>query len=298
LNDIARERALVNLVNSGSENETVAERSALPVGILASDIAVIGVGFGRTGTLSLREALVRLGFGPCDHMLENFEHPERFALWQAALRRKRAGEPIDWRPLLSGYRAIVDWPGAYFWRELIAAHPDAKVILTVRDPERWYDSTTRTIFRLRSPEKTGGRERAMLRLLLLAMPKLRSAPELIDDIIWSDTFGGRFADREHALRVFTDHSREVQAAVPSDRLLVFDVKEGWGPLCAFLGVPVPNDEPFPHVNDAESFRRQMRERLTQSVTKVLRPVILAAAGVAALSWVKRRAGRGRGGSTR
>jgi hypothetical protein len=275
-----------------------AERVAIPEGIPAPSIAVIGAGFGRTGTLSLREALVRLGFGPCDHMLENFEHPERFALWQTVLRSKRAGEPIDWRPLLTGYRAVVDWPGAYFWRDLISTHPDAKVILTVRDPERWYDSTTRTIFRLRSPEKTGAGERAMLRLLLLAMPGLRTAADFIDDSIWGDTCGGRFTDREHALRVFKDHIREVQAAVPADRLLVFDVKEGWGPLCGFLGVPVPKDEPFPHVNDSVSFQRQMRERLTQSATRLLRPVVLAAAGAVALSWVKRRAGRGRSGSTR
>ena len=105
-------------------------------GIPAPTIQVIGTGFGRTGTLSLREALVRLGFGPCDHMVENFEHPQRFALWEEALRRKTACEPVDWRPLLTGFQAIVDWPGAYFWRELSTAHPDAKVILTIRDPER------------------------------------------------------------------------------------------------------------------------------------------------------------------
>lgn len=91
-------------------------------GIPAPTLQVIGAGFGRTGTASMREALVRLGFGPCDHMVENFEHQERFALWDEALRRKTAGEPIDWRPLLSGFQAIVDWPGAYFWEELTAAH--------------------------------------------------------------------------------------------------------------------------------------------------------------------------------
>ena len=105
-------------------------------GIPAPTLQVIGTGFGRTGTLSLREALVRIRFGPCDHMREKFEHPERFALWSEVLRRKTAGEPIDWRPLLDGYRAIVDWPGAYFWRELTAAHPEANVILTIRDPAR------------------------------------------------------------------------------------------------------------------------------------------------------------------
>ena len=108
--------------------------TAVSTGIPAPTLQVIGAGFGRTGTASMREALVRLGFGPCDHMVENFEHQERFALWDEARRRKDAGEPIDWRPLLSGFQAIVDWPGAYFWEELTAAHPEAKVVLTVRDP--------------------------------------------------------------------------------------------------------------------------------------------------------------------
>src|SRR5919107_4405270 len=114
----------------------------------ASTLQVIGAGFGRTGTLSLRAALERLGVGPCDHMEPTLEQPERVALWQAAAARKRDGQPIDWRPLLEGYRAAVDWPAAAFWRELSAAHPQARVILTVRDPDRWYDSMAATLFPL------------------------------------------------------------------------------------------------------------------------------------------------------
>jgi hypothetical protein len=202
-----------------------------PAGIAALTIEVIGAGFGRTGTTSMRQALTRLGFGPCDHMDENFEHQERFALWDEAARRKHAGEPINWRPLLTGFRAIVDWPGAYFWRELTAAHPDAKVILTVRDPERWYDSIRATIFTLRDDELPAG-------------PR---------DMIFNRTFGGRLTDREHCQAVFAEHHRAVRAAIAPDRLLIFDVKEEWGPLCAFLGVPVPAREPFPHVNDTAEF---------------------------------------------
>ena len=123
----------------------------------------------------LRAALVRLGFGPCDHMVENHQHPERFALWDEALRRKTADEPIDWRPLLDGFQAIVDWPGAYFWRELTAAHPEAKVILTVRDPERWYDSVQATIFSVMTTIPDGSR-----------------------DIIFTRTFNGR-SHRSRAL---------------------------------------------------------------------------------------------------
>jgi hypothetical protein len=210
-------------------------------GIPAPTLQVIGPGFGRTGTLSMREGLVRLGFGPCDHMLENLEHPERFALWGEALRRKNAGEPIDWRPLLTGFRSIVDWPGAYFWHELTAAHPDAKVILTVRDPQRWYDSIRATIFSMM--DGTDGEDLGVTH-----------------DIIRDRTFNHRFADRTHCQAVFAKHNQAVQETIAPDRLLVFDVKEGWGPLCAFLDVPVPEHEPFPYANDAVAFKTDIQER--------------------------------------
>jgi hypothetical protein len=210
--------------------------SAIPMGIPAPALQVIGTGFGRTGTASLREALNRLGLGPCDHMHENFDHPERFALWDEALRRKCSGEPIDWRPLLAGFQAIVDWPGAYFWRELTAAHPRAKVILTVRDPARWYDSIQATIFPF---------------LDILAA---EGGPWMPGDVIRTHTFADRFGDRAHCQAVFVRHNQAVREAIAPERLLVFDVKEGWEPLCAFLGVPVPDDEPFPRVNDTAEFK--------------------------------------------
>jgi hypothetical protein len=180
---------------------------AARAGIPSPTLQVIGAGFGRTGTLSMREALVLLGFGPCDHMRENFEHPERFVLWAEALRRKDAGEPIDWRPLLTGFPAIVDWPGAYFWRELTAAHPDAKVILTVRDPERWYDSISATIFTLRDDQ----------------------LPEVARNIVNTRTFNDHLTDRAHCQAVFTQHAQAVRETIAPDRLLVFDAKEGWQP---------------------------------------------------------------------
>jgi hypothetical protein len=205
--------------------------TAVTAGIPAPTIQVISAGFGRTGTALMREALVRLGFGPYDHMVENFEHQERFALWDEALRRKSAGEPIDWQPLLDGFRAIVDWPGAYFWEELTAAHPEAKVVLTVRDPERWYDSIQQTIFTLQDDQW----------------------PEGPRDIIYTRTFGDRLTDRAYCQAVFAGQIQAVRETIAPDRLLVFDVKEGWEPLCAFLDVPVPGDEPFPHVNDTAAF---------------------------------------------
>jgi len=218
----------------------------IPAGIPASSLQVIGAGFGRTGTASLRDALERLGFGPCDHMRENFAHPERFPLWEAALRCKDAGEPIDWRPLLDGFRAIMDFPGAYFWRELIAAHPRAKVILTVRDPERWYDSIRATIFALPDEQRTA-----------------------VSRELNTRAFNDRLTDRAHCQAVFTRHNQVVQETVPPERLLVFEVKDGWEPLCAFLDVPVPEDASFPRVNEAATFqneeRREMRERAKRAL---------------------------------
>jgi hypothetical protein len=214
----------------------------VPLGIAAPTIQVIGAGFGRTGTASLKAALEQLGLGPCDHMHENFDHPERFPLWDAAVLSKDVGEPIDWRPLLDGYRAVVDWPGAHFWRELAAVHPEAKVILTVRDPERWYESISATIFPL------------------CEQLKATEGPSLPGDIVVDRTFFQRTADRDYCLEVFREHIAAVQREIAPDRLLVFDVAEGWDPLCAFLGVPVPEHEPFPRLNNTEEFQSDARKR--------------------------------------
>ena len=91
-------------------------------------LAVIGAGFGRTGTMSLKVALERLSFGPCYHMIEEMEHPEHDALWQAASDDK----PVDWERLFAGYRAAVDWPVAAFWPELASHYPEAKTHLAER----------------------------------------------------------------------------------------------------------------------------------------------------------------------
>src|SRR5262245_39057269 len=106
---------------------------------------LIGAGFGRTGTMSLKAALERIGYGPCYHMSEVFEHPEHATLWAAAAK----GELSDWSDLLGGYEATTDWPGCTFWRELMDAYPEAKVLLNVRDPERWYTSVENSFLAMR-----------------------------------------------------------------------------------------------------------------------------------------------------
>ncbi len=219
-------------------------------------LKVIGAGFGRTGTASLKGALETLGFSKCYHMQEVFPNASHIPLWQAAAD----GHPVDWDKLFEGYQSTVDWPGATFYKELMAKYPDAKVVLSVRDPDAWYKSATDTIFKM-------SRMGYPMKLAPLFVPRLRRFIRMAPQLIWKNTFHDRFADKAYALSVFDAHIAEVKRVVPADRLLVYEVKQGWEPLCAFLGVPVPA-EPFPRLNDSAAFnqnagpRRFFRRRRT------------------------------------
>lgn len=216
---------------------------------------VIGVGVGRTGTLSLKAALERLGLGPCFHGRHVLDHPDRLPLWQAAA----AGEPVDWAAVFAGYASSVDWPGAAFWRPLLEAFPAAKVILTVRDAQRWYDSVHGTIFRMFGDGLPDPRVAEARR----TVPGLDVFTAFHRRMIWDGFFAGRFADREHAIRTYEEHNAAVVREVPADRLLVISPGAGWVPLCAFLGVPVP-DEPYPHLNDPEKFWARVDARISET----------------------------------
>jgi hypothetical protein len=209
-------------------------------------LKVIGAGFGRTGTLSLKTALEKLGFGPCYHMMEVFSRPQHVAMWH----RLAFEHSMDWDLLFDGFRATVDWPAARWWREIVAHYPEAKVLLSVRDPEAWYKSMTATIYQpMKSPAPADAPE------------LVRLQTEMVRKSILGETFDHRFEDKAHAIEVFTRHTQEVRGAIESARLLVFDVREGWAPLCRFLEVPVP-DEPFPRLNDTattQAMIRMMRE---------------------------------------
>ena len=197
---------------------------------------IIGAGFGRTGTLSLKLALERLGFAKCYHMMEVMAHPDHVPMWAAAHR----GEPVDWEKLYAGYRASVDWPSCNLWQEHAAIYPNAKVILSTRDPESWYTSVMNTIYvastRLRASEDAN----------------LKRFGDWANEIIWQRIFDGRMEDRAHAINVYNAHVERVKASISPARLLVFEAQQGWTPLCEFLGVDVPN-EPYPRVNSSEDF---------------------------------------------
>ncbi len=199
-------------------------------------LEIIGAGFGRTGTNSLKLALEHLGFGPCHHMFEIRDNPELLPDWAAVAR----GAAPDWDRMFEGYRSQVDWPGAKYWRELAAYYPDAKVILTVRDPDAWFDSVQATIAPLIAGRGTH------------PVPHLNAICDMAYDTLVKPTFDDRLTDRAHATQVFRDHIAEVQATIPADRLLTFDLGDGWAPLCAFLGVDVP-DIGFPKTNSSKEF---------------------------------------------
>ena len=199
-------------------------------------LEIVGAGFGRTGTLSMKSALEQLGFGPCHHMVEVFERPESVERWAAAIE----GRPVDLDALVDGYRSMVDFPGCAAWARFAALWPDAKVLLTVRSSESWWRSFEATIGpRIASTDHGEG----------------QSMMGAIRDVV----FGGRPLDRDHAITVYEAHNAGVILRTPAERLLVYELGSGWDPLCAFLGVPVP-DGPFPSSNSTEEFQARLAAR--------------------------------------
>jgi hypothetical protein len=207
-------------------------------------IDVIGAGFGRTGTASLQTALNQLGFGPCYHASEVFAVPEDLTSWIAAAR----GQRDAWRVPLRGYRSTTDWPAVAFWRELVEAYPDARVILTTRDADEWFESLGQTILRtMRTgwiPGNVAGMYGGQRRAAELAEVSARLSREVMIPL----SFAGMIDDRDHAIACYAQHNDEVRREVSAERLLEFRVDQGWEPLCAFLGVPIPQ-RPFPRIND-------------------------------------------------
>lgn len=199
-------------------------------------LRIVGAGLGRTGTLSLKSALERLLGGTCYHMREVFGRPGDIGVWhEAAL-----GRSPDWRAFFDDFTAVVDWPAAPFWREIADAFPEAPVLLSVRDPDDWWRSADRTILEIfRLPVKPGDEGwRAM-----------------VDDL-FSRTFTPDFLDPDAAKAAMLRHNDEVRSAVDPARLVEWRPGDGWAPICAALGLPVP-DEPFPRTNTTAEFRTNL-----------------------------------------
>ena len=197
-------------------------------------LRIIGAGFGRTGTLSLKLALEQLGFEKCYHMMEVRNHPDHVNSWRAAAR----GEPIDWPKLFQSYQAAVDWPSCNFWREQMQAFPDAKVILTLRDSESWYESVMKTIWQVSKDRK------------VKAVSEASSL--MVFELIWDGIFSGRMTDKDYVIAQYEKHNQMVIEGVPKHKLLVFEAEEGWPTLCEFLGCSIPQTG-YPNVNTTKDF---------------------------------------------
>ncbi len=197
-------------------------------------IQVFGAGVGRTGTFSLKLAINQIGLGPCHHMeavLHNM--PVQVPLWSAALD----GSP-DWSAIYNGFDSAVDWPTAGFFRELLEAYPSAKFVLTERNPENWANSFGATIYKLLASKDQ-------------SPPEMKAWLDMCDGVIAKTGFPPGL-NHDSLMNAFIAHNEAVRATIPASQLLIYEVKQGWGPLCEFLDVPAP-DEPFPRTNDRAEF---------------------------------------------
>jgi hypothetical protein len=203
-------------------------------------LKIIGAGIGRTGTASLKVALEQLGMGKCYHMTDVLQDPPRGKAWVEAAKGN-----ADWDTIFDGYGGSVDYPGCTFWEELADYYPDAKIILTTRDPVRWWESANETI---------------MSQMLI---DGIKGSPfgELMQRIVF-DTVDNRMRDKEFMVSYFEKRNAEIIEKVPPERLLVYQVREGWGPLCEFLGVPLLEAE-FPRINSREETRQLISGMLSQ-----------------------------------
>lgn len=193
-------------------------------------LRVIGAGFGRTGTASLKLALETLGCGPCYHMSEVLSHAGHVDLWLDVA----AGKP-DWDAIFSGYASTVDFPAANYWRELAEFYPDAKLLLSMRSAESWFQSTQETI----------------LSQTLQEVSKGTRWRQMVDATTYAP-LGNDLHDHDALIAAFHAHNEAVKQAFRPERLLVFEAKDGWAPLCDFLGVSTP-DEPYPRINSRAEF---------------------------------------------
>lgn len=236
-------------------------------------LKIIGVGFGRTGTESLYNALNSLGL-PCYHMYEvmnNKANKSHLDFW-LKVANTPAGTAHDWEQVFSRYSAAVDNPACVVWRELMAAYPDAKLILTLhpKGADAWYDSTMSTIYCTETMWQ--------FRVLETFTPFGRKFCELARKMIWHRGHRDTITDRQRAIAYYHEHVETVKAAVPPERLLVYSVDQGWGPLCEFIGAPAPTT-PFPNVNSRAEFQK-IKQGMARGAYVILGVLAVAVAGLA------------------
>ena len=207
-------------------------------------LKVIGAGLGRTSTMSLKFALEKLLGGPCYHMVELFEHlEEHLPYWEGAARN----EAVEWDKVFDGFITAVDEPVSTRWQSITEYYPDALVILSVRDPDSWWKSANETIFQVKQRPRES-MSPARQRWLDMIMT------------IYDTQYPDGFTDSRAAKASFVAHNERVRQAIPPERLLIWDVSQGWEPICEALGLPVP-DEPFPRSNSTAEFKARQPKNI-------------------------------------
>lgn len=219
-------------------------------------LKVIGAGGPRTGTASLKVALETLGFGKCYHMEWVFNNTHHVKYWQELYETGKT----DFDALFDGFQSTVDFPGHLNYKVFMEQYPDAKVILSERDPELWYESSLKTVYSV--TPKTFFEKLGMLGKMIRSrrFRELAGAFRLVEKYIWKGFYGNQFSNKEKAIALFKQHNEEVKAHVPEDRLLIFRPEQGWEPLCEFLGVPVP-EVPYPKKNQRKDFQEQLSKMI-------------------------------------
>lgn len=217
-------------------------------------LKIIGAGMGRTGTASLKVAIEQLGVGDCYHMSEVLKNPGYTADWVNA-----ADGNADWLKIFNGYSATVDNPGCNFWKALADYYPQAKVILTVRDANKWFDSTNETIHSIEFANF------------------IKNSPfgEMVQKTIW-DIVENRMQDRSHMVDFFKNRTSEIIDYIEPERLLVYEVSEGWEPLCTFLNLPVPETE-FPRINSRDETKELLANLIANSGEQLSEEAMASAA---------------------
>lgn len=219
-------------------------------------LKVIGGGGPRTGTATLKVALETLGFGKCYHMEGIFNKPDDAKHWVDLFEKGST----DMDTLFEGYQSIVDFPGCLMYKTLLEKYPDAKVVLTLRDAEDWYESAANTVYAV--TPKTFRQKFNILKKVVISsrFRKMAKVFRLVEKYLWNTHYEGQFQNREKTIQKYNDFNEEIRNFVPKGQLLEMDIKEGWGPLCAFLDVPIP-DVDFPHKNKRKEFNEQIRKMM-------------------------------------
>ena len=233
-------------------------------------VEIIGAGYGRTGTMSTYTALNSLGF-PCYHMFElGTEGNEDHLDFWLEVARSTPGVQHDWSQVFANYRATIDNPASCVWRELVAANPDAKVLLTLhpKGAEAWCESTIDTIYFTEN--------KWQFKIVEFFTPFGRKMGEMSRKLVWQRAHRGTMNDRTAAIAEYQRHIEEVKATVSPEKLLIFTADQGWEPLCKFLEVDVPEGE-FPNVND--------REQIKKTIAGMCKGAYFILAGLAAAAGV-------------